>query len=92
VLNGLFFITRWVSCGRIVTADEDEKEYWTYKLEGPKPWFIRVARNPKKMLAPTPDDRLPRRSLSSSMGESNDKADIHDTTVLADGTPPNLNK
>jgi hypothetical protein len=33
--------------GYLVTSDEDEKEYWTYKLAGPTPWFVRAVKDSK---------------------------------------------
>jgi hypothetical protein len=44
MINGLAYITRIASCGRIVPTDEHLREYWTYKTFGvSKPWFIRAA-------------------------------------------------
>lgn len=40
VLNGLIYITKIVSRGRIVPDDEDHREYWTIKPHGKLPWFI----------------------------------------------------
>jgi hypothetical protein len=36
-----------VTRGCLVTSDEDEKEYWTYKHAGPTPWFIRAVQGSK---------------------------------------------
>jgi hypothetical protein len=77
-LNGLFYVTKKLSGGKIVTEDEDLKEYWTYKIAGPLPWFIRAAKNPKQVFAPTIDDRLPRRSIHSSI---EDKTETHEMTT-----------
>jgi AGZA family xanthine/uracil permease-like MFS transporter len=30
-LNGMIYITKLISCGRIVPDDEDHREYWTSK-------------------------------------------------------------
>jgi AGZA family xanthine/uracil permease-like MFS transporter len=43
VLNGLIYITKLVSRGKIQPPDADLKEYWTYKPGGQLPWFIRTA-------------------------------------------------
>ncbi|KUJ21432.1 xanthine/uracil permease family protein-like protein [Mollisia scopiformis] len=44
ILNGLIYITKKVSGGRIQPPDADLKEYWTYKpgLSQSLPWFVRV--------------------------------------------------
>src|SRR5450432_211685 len=43
-LNGLLYITKLVSFGRIVPKDADLQEYWTWKPSGGHaPWFIRAA-------------------------------------------------
>src|SRR5436305_15313756 len=44
MINGVAYVTRVISRGRIIPADEDLREYWTYKTFGAsKPWFIRAA-------------------------------------------------
>jgi AGZA family xanthine/uracil permease-like MFS transporter len=52
VINGLTYITRIVSGGHIVPADEDMREYWTYKPTGTLPWFVRVAQDPHNFFNP----------------------------------------
>lgn len=45
VLNGLLFLTKKVSYGRIQPPDADSAEYWTYKpSDDHPPWFIRAAK------------------------------------------------
>ncbi|KAH7095892.1 permease family-domain-containing protein [Paraphoma chrysanthemicola] len=39
-LNGMIYITKLVSGGRIVPDDEDHREYWTIKPHGKAPWFF----------------------------------------------------
>ncbi|KAF2255518.1 purine transporter [Trematosphaeria pertusa] len=39
-LNGLIYLTKMISRGRIVPQDEDHREYWTIKPHGKLPWFI----------------------------------------------------
>jgi len=42
-LNGLIYVTKIISFGRIVPPDADLAEYWTYKPHGGHlPWFIRL--------------------------------------------------
>lgn len=83
VLNTLTYLTRVLSRGRILTEDEDNKEYWTYKLAGPLPWFIRAIRNSEAMFSQ--DSRngtngLPRQSISSSV--EGGKSGSHDITMI----------
>lgn len=43
-LNGLLYVTKLVSRGRIQPPDADLQEYWTWKPQGGHaPWFIRAA-------------------------------------------------
>jgi AGZA family xanthine/uracil permease-like MFS transporter len=35
--------------GHIVPADEEHKEYWTWKPAGTLPWFIRLCQDPKSV-------------------------------------------
>jgi poly(3-hydroxyalkanoate) synthetase len=45
-LNGLLYITKLVSGGRIQPPDADLQEYWTWKPKGGHaPWFVRAATN-----------------------------------------------
>lgn len=39
-LNGLVYITKVISRGRIIPEDEDQREYWTIKPHGKLPWFV----------------------------------------------------
>jgi AGZA family xanthine/uracil permease-like MFS transporter len=44
VLNGLIYVTKKISGGRIQPPDADAAEYWTYKPGGgTPPWFIRAS-------------------------------------------------
>lgn len=44
-LNGLIYITKIVSGGRIQPPDADAREYWSYKFGGGNPpWFVRLAK------------------------------------------------
>ena len=49
VLNGMIWVTRMVTMGYIVPADEDQKEYWTWRPAGTLPWFIRACQDPKSV-------------------------------------------
>lgn len=44
ILNSAIWLTTKLSRGRLITTDEDEKEYWTPKMAGPAPWFVRFFR------------------------------------------------
>jgi AGZA family xanthine/uracil permease-like MFS transporter len=46
VINSLTYLTRLISFGRIIPADEDHREYWTWMPAGTLPWFIRVCQDP----------------------------------------------
>lgn len=46
VLNGMIWVTRVVTMGYIIPADEEHKEYWTWKPAGTLPWFIRACQDP----------------------------------------------
>lgn len=44
ILNGLIYLTKVISRGKIQPPDADNAEYWTYKPAGSiPPWFIRAA-------------------------------------------------
>jgi len=44
-LNGVTYVVKLVSFGRVTPADEDSREYWTWKPRGGQmPWFMRVAK------------------------------------------------
>lgn len=44
-LNSLIWLVMFLSRGRVLPSDYDEKEYWTCKPTGEKPWFIRQVTN-----------------------------------------------
>jgi AGZA family xanthine/uracil permease-like MFS transporter len=44
VLNGMIYITKLVTRGKIQPPDADLAEYWTYKPGGNPPWFVKVAK------------------------------------------------
>ncbi|KAF2131765.1 hypothetical protein P153DRAFT_374545 [Dothidotthia symphoricarpi CBS 119687] len=39
-INGMIYITKLLTCGRIVPDDEDYREYWTIKPRSRLPWFV----------------------------------------------------
>jgi AGZA family xanthine/uracil permease-like MFS transporter len=41
-LNGMIYLTKLISRGRIVPDDEDQREYWTIKPFGKLPWFLKA--------------------------------------------------
>lgn len=46
LINGLIYITRKVSGGRLTPPDFDIAEYWTFNPSGGRqPWFMRAAKN-----------------------------------------------
>ena len=45
IINGLIYVTKLISRGKIQPPDADNAEYWTYKPGGSvPPWFIRAAK------------------------------------------------
>jgi len=42
VINGLEYITRKITRGRIIPPEEDYREYWNINPGGTPPWFIRA--------------------------------------------------
>jgi hypothetical protein len=49
VVNGMIYLTKVISRGYIVPADEEHREFWTYKPAGAAPWFVRVVQDPKNI-------------------------------------------
>ena len=45
-LNSLLYLTKLLTGGHVVPADEDHREYWTWKPSGTLPWFFRFVSNP----------------------------------------------
>ncbi|EPS36911.1 hypothetical protein H072_9558 [Dactylellina haptotyla CBS 200.50] len=71
-LNGSAFILKLISGGRIRPADEDLKEYWTYKLpqNASTPWFIRAMRGEKRFWEdPNKDQIMELNSVASGKGD-----------------------
>ena len=47
-LNGITYVVKLISFGRLAPPDEDFREYWTWKpRDGQVPWFTRAARGQK---------------------------------------------
>jgi adenine/guanine/hypoxanthine permease len=44
-LNGMIAIVVWLSRGRLEPREYDLKEYWTWRGQGPPPWFIRAIKD-----------------------------------------------
>jgi len=70
VINSLTYLTRIISGGRIVTEDEDHKEYWTIKPDGNLPWFIRAVKDPKGFMNSEKDAEVDEIAGSASGTES----------------------
>ncbi|KAK6340829.1 hypothetical protein TWF696_009147 [Orbilia brochopaga] len=72
ILNGIAWFVKLITGGRIAPADEDLKEYWTYKLpeNAATPWFIRAMRGEKRFWAdPSKDQIMELHSVASGKGE-----------------------
>ena len=48
-LNGMIYLTKLVTGGRLMPDDEEHREYWTIKPNGHAPWFVRLAQDPKRV-------------------------------------------
>lgn len=68
-LNGLIYLTKFISCGRIVPDDEDHREYWTIRPHGKLPWFFNAGETFASYIGrgPTPHKEKPMRDSSSMM-------------------------
>ncbi|KAJ6262362.1 Efflux pump notK [Drechslerella dactyloides] len=72
ILNGTAWFLKLITGGRIAPADEDLKEYWTYKLpeNAATPWFVRALRGEKRFWAdPNKDQIMELHSVASGKGE-----------------------
>jgi hypothetical protein len=79
ILNTATWLTRVVSRGSLVTADEDEKEYWTIKFAGPTPWFIRAFKTSNNELSAKEE------SLTHDIAQiEDDKSIDRDDTMMHD--------
>ncbi|KAH8656059.1 xanthine/uracil permease family protein-like protein [Tricladium varicosporioides] len=74
-LNGLIYLTGKITGGRIEPPDNEQAEYWTWKLsEGQAPWFIRAAQG--KLWRTGKDD-----GDEGALRESGDGESIRDGTM-----------
>ncbi|KAI9708046.1 MAG: hypothetical protein M1820_004250 [Bogoriella megaspora] len=64
-LNLLIYLTKVISRGYIVPEDEDHKDYWSYKLGGNPPWFVRLIKDPSTVARREPKEA----SLHSAITE-----------------------
>ncbi|CAD6500833.1 BgTH12-06538 [Blumeria graminis f. sp. triticale] len=62
ILNGLIFLTKTISSGRIEPPDIDEAECWVNKTGVHPPWFIRILRKKLRARRELDEDK---RSLSA---------------------------
>lgn len=72
VINGFTWFVKLVTFGKIVPADEDLKEYWTYKLpeNAASPWFIRAIKGEKKFwITPQRENVVELESVADQKGE-----------------------
>ncbi|KAF1915043.1 purine transporter [Ampelomyces quisqualis] len=74
-LNGMIYITRLVSSGRITPDDEDSREYWTMKPYGKLPWFFTAS---QALAAQLRGRRDSHRDSSASIRTGDDGWDYQD--------------
>lgn len=90
VLNGMIWVTRVISMGHIIPADEEHKEYWTWKPAGSLPWFIRACQDPQSIFRGSTGDHEIReiahsehssfeemKGVSSPIEKSPESVDVH---------------
>ncbi|KAF2672223.1 permease [Microthyrium microscopicum] len=89
LLNGSIYLTRKLTRGKLIPIDEDEREYWSYKIAGPAPWFMRAFRGSRDGLpAAEGHEGLAsagegnRQSLHSDVMSVEDKPDSGDVTGI----------
>lgn len=68
-LNSLLYLTKLLTRGHVVPADEDYREYWTVKPGGTIPWFMRMFADPRGFFKSEQDDES-KRSASDSKESS----------------------
>jgi len=49
----MIYLTSKISGGRLVSDNEDAREYWTITPHGQAPYFIRAIRNPRDFFHPS---------------------------------------
>ena len=67
----MIYITTKVSGGRLLPENDEEREYWTYKMGGQLPWFLRIIQDPKAVFrAESPVESRSTRAHSESNGSA----------------------
>ncbi|KAL5120253.1 hypothetical protein ACEQ8H_001811 [Pleosporales sp. CAS-2024a] len=69
-LNGMIYMMKLISGGRIVPEDENRREYWTIKPHGKLPWFFTASQTLAGRIRGHGDED--RRAESISTGVDND--------------------
>ncbi|KFY31863.1 hypothetical protein V493_00734 [Pseudogymnoascus sp. VKM F-4281 (FW-2241)] len=72
-INGLIYITKLISGGRILPPDFDLAEYWTIFPGGKSPWFMRASRNGGRFWEhqqPTPEEMNNDKCMNEEDAES----------------------
>ncbi|KAI9857602.1 MAG: hypothetical protein M1813_008194 [Trichoglossum hirsutum] len=81
-INGLVYVTKLVSFGRIVPPDEDLREYWTYKpTSGSLPWFIRLSQGNRRFWEDSPTDQHPAIHQNASKESAHSDKDFESTDM-----------
>lgn len=92
-LNGAIGLVKIVSRGRLVPHDYDQKEYWSIRTGGSKPWLFRAITNSGKFWAHTDDTALTEiiddsSSGSRSQSRSHSRTGSEKTGARVATTPP----
>jgi AGZA family xanthine/uracil permease-like MFS transporter len=60
IINGVTWAVGFVSRGKILPPDYDNKEYWSFHSDSPRgqPWFIRLAKGDKQFWRPQDSDQF----------------------------------
>jgi adenine/guanine/hypoxanthine permease len=77
VLNTIVWIVEKITGGRVKPAEKENKDPWTYKIEGGllPPWLVRAGKGKRDFWKPSPEDDLEHHPTS---GMVLDGADVRD--------------
>jgi len=64
----MIYLTSKISGGRMVSDNEDAKEYWTAIPRGQAPWFMRAIRNPRELFHPSDNNFGAEQNMEKSAG------------------------
>jgi len=99
MINGLIYLTKLVSRGRMLPPDFDLAEYWTINPGGRPTWFMRSARNRGKFWEheqPTPDELnndkyVNEEEMEADHRRSDSQSALKTNTMLSDDGKESVN-